>query len=343
CDTCHDTGKYKAESYIHYHKYLHHTTNPLWGAFLSLRNESTYCEDMLIRCLLEHFPQQTENLHIVKRPIKLGNNRPSAVLNNIHWMERAKFFSDILLYIDTHADSTTGNVVIRGLQNNHRCATIRQMIFSYFGEEFIKALAQTKAIIREGYTIVRGITLMTCGPAVRFHDSFAWLRALVDESLFDFVLAFGGSGTIGFLVTPTLLCFVENIYIYCLDPGTSLLCSFGKDQTTLDSTSIALIWAEYEVNGGVWVHKQGKVHSGNEWTKTKSRYTCSSCGHKMRDMKCPEWINAVGSGLNKRAEFPWPLSCQSWVSEMPSPCTSIMLIRSSLHRLSMHFQSEHHY
>ncbi|KAF8444462.1 hypothetical protein L210DRAFT_3394657 [Boletus edulis BED1] len=220
------------------------------------------------------------------------------------------------------------------------------MIFSYFGEEFIKALAQTKAIIREGYTIVRGITLMTCGPAVHFHDSFAWLRALVDESLFDFVLAFGGSGTIGFLITPALLCFVENVYIYCLDPGTSLLCSFGKDQTTLDSTSVALIWAEYEVNGGVRVRKQvhskvlalanpmrqpfsidfwrchncqqgmqylkfnsqGKVHSGNEWTKTKSRYTCSSYGHEMRDMKCPEWINAVGSGLNKRAEFPWPLT-----------------------------------
>ena len=56
-----------------------------------------------------------------------------------------------------------------------------QMIFGFFGEAFIKALAQTEALIREGYTIVRGIVLMSCGPAVRFHDSFARLRALVDE------------------------------------------------------------------------------------------------------------------------------------------------------------------
>lgn len=138
-------------------------------------------------------------LHIVKRPIKVGNNRPSAVLNDIRWLEKAKFFSDILLYIDTHADSTNGNVVIGGPQGNRKSATIHQvcpiswnysvacnpkplqMIFSYFGEAFIKALAQTEALIREGWTIVRGITLMSCGPVVRFHDSFARLRALVDE------------------------------------------------------------------------------------------------------------------------------------------------------------------
>lgn len=172
------------------------------------------------------------------------------------------------------------------------------------------------------------------------------LYSELNRSLFDFVLAFGGSGTIGFLVTPAFLRFVENVYIYCLDPWTSLLRSFGEDQTALDSTSVALIWAEYELVGGVRTRKQvhakvlalanpmrrpfgidfwqchncqqgmqylkfnsqGKLHSGNEWTKTKARYVCSSCGHEKRDMRCPEWIKAVGSGLNKRAEFPWPLT-----------------------------------
>ena len=175
---------------------------------------------------------------------------------------------------------------------------------------------------------------------------FCLYYCMLNRSMFDFVLAFGGSGTIGFLVAPALLRFVENIYIYCLDPWTSLLRSFGEDQTALDSTSVALIWAEYQLNGGVrtrrqvhakvlalanpmrrpfgidfWrchscqqsmqylkFNSQGKVYSGNEWTKTKMRYVCSSCGHEMRDMKCPEWIKGVGSGLNKRAEFPWPLT-----------------------------------
>ncbi|KAI9459596.1 hypothetical protein HD554DRAFT_2041823, partial [Boletus coccyginus] len=155
---------YKTESYIHHHTYLQHTENPLWAAFLSLGNESTYCEDMLTRCLLEHFSQERENqscvpeltalkLHILKRPIRTGNNRPSAVHNDIMWMEKAKWLSDVLLYIDTHAESTTGNLIVGGSRNNRKCATIHQLIFSYFGDPFIKALAETDALIGQGYTI----------------------------------------------------------------------------------------------------------------------------------------------------------------------------------------------
>lgn len=56
-----------------------------------------------------------------------------------------------------------------------------QLIFSYFGDTFMKALAETNNLIEQGYTIVRGITLMSCGPSVRFHESFARLRVLVEE------------------------------------------------------------------------------------------------------------------------------------------------------------------
>lgn len=63
--------------------------------------------------------------------------------------------------------------------------------------------------------------------------------------MFDFVLAFGGSDTIGFLITPALLCFIENIFIYWLNPWTSMLCSFGRGQNTLYSISVTLIWAEW--------------------------------------------------------------------------------------------------
>ena len=55
-------SQYKTESYIHHHTYLQHTENPLWAAFLSLGNGSAYCEDLLVRCLLEHFSQEKENV-----------------------------------------------------------------------------------------------------------------------------------------------------------------------------------------------------------------------------------------------------------------------------------------
>ncbi|KAI9574349.1 hypothetical protein HD554DRAFT_2010470 [Boletus coccyginus] len=208
---------------------------------------------------------------------------------------------------------------------------LSQLIFSYFGDSFIKTLAETDTLIGQSYTIVCSITLISCGPFVHFHKSLARLCVLVDEFIFNFILAFGNSSTIGFLVTPTLMQFIENIYIYCMDLWTSLLCSIGKDQTLLNSTSVVLIWAGFETVGSLcrckqvhvkvlalanplrcpfginfWrchecqlgmqylkFNSQETVHSGNEWTKTKVRYVCSGCGHQQRNIKCPQWIKAV--------------------------------------------------
>lgn len=171
-------------------------------------------------------------------------------------------------------------------------------------------------------------------------------HVLLFRSIFDFVLAFGGCSTVDSIVVPALVRFVENVYVYCMEPRTALLHSFGEDVHALDSTSVALIWAEYEViEEGRHRRKQvntkvfalanqlrrpwgidfwqchnchrpmqylrfnlcGKRYHGDQWIRNKVRYTCSACSHEERGIGCPEWIKGV-QGFKRLVEFPWPLT-----------------------------------
>lgn len=55
-----------------------------------------------------------------------------------------------------------------------------EVLFSYLGEPFVESLAEIDRKVEEGSVLTRGLTLLSCGPAVRNLDSFSKLRALVE-------------------------------------------------------------------------------------------------------------------------------------------------------------------
>lgn len=166
--------------------------------------------------------------------------------------------------------------------------------------------------------------------------------------MLDFVLAFGGQSTIDFLVVPALLRFVENIYVFRKDPWKALIDSFGENYSAIESTCVVLIWAEYDEVDGTRKHRHisakvlalanslsrpwgidlwmcakcqariqnlnfntcGTHHHGRKWLCTKARYECNSCGHAVRGIECPSWVEGVYGRIPHLVSYPWPLSIQ---------------------------------
>ncbi|KAG1720421.1 uncharacterized protein EDB91DRAFT_1064873 [Suillus paluster] len=92
---------------------------------------------------------------------------------------------------------------------------------------------------------IRGIVLCSCGSTGRVTSSVNRLKKLVEMDIFDFVLSFAGVYTVDSLVVPALGRFVENVYIYDMDPWTALVQSFGEDKHALNSTPVMLSFAQF--------------------------------------------------------------------------------------------------
>ncbi|KIJ57995.1 hypothetical protein HYDPIDRAFT_34599, partial [Hydnomerulius pinastri MD-312] len=182
---------YKVESYIQGKVFIERSDNPLWATFLTWVGYRGFGADV--------------------RSLQKGNNRPKAIAKDLQWLKDTEYKSDILLFIDTHSEVYTGNLQVEKINRQAICAPITDVIMSYLGQSFVEALAKTHEAVETGLKVVRGLTILTCGPTVRITESFARLKALVTESLFDFVLAFAGQSTMDYLVTMPLARFVENV------------------------------------------------------------------------------------------------------------------------------------
>lgn len=66
------------------------------------------------------------------------------------------------------------------------------------------------------------------------------------RDIFDFVFCFAGVSTVDALVVPSLSRFVENVFVYDMNPWEALEQSFGEDRRSLNSSPVMLSFATYK-------------------------------------------------------------------------------------------------
>ncbi|KAG1879693.1 hypothetical protein C8R48DRAFT_589568, partial [Suillus tomentosus] len=94
----------------------------------------------------------------------------------------------------------------------------------------------------------RGLVVCSCGSTGRIPRSAQLLRRMVEEDIFDFVLAFAGVSTMDAVVVPALNRFVENVYVYDMKMWDALEESFGEDRHALNHSPVLLSFSDFQID-----------------------------------------------------------------------------------------------
>jgi hypothetical protein len=150
--------------------------------------------DILIRLL------RATQLRITTRKIRANNNRPDAVADDFRWVADQDNQCNILVFIDTHADTSTGNLVASGGANNSVSITPWEvllylellihmlilgrlkMLENYVGDHFRRASQAIRSLnaSRGDKPFMRGLVLCSCGPTGRVTNSVTLLKKMVE-------------------------------------------------------------------------------------------------------------------------------------------------------------------
>lgn len=68
-----------------------------------------------------------EQVRIVTRALKAGNNRPKAMEPAFDWMRTFKYQGNLLIFVNTHSDTETGNLVVSGNAENPESLPIHEV------------------------------------------------------------------------------------------------------------------------------------------------------------------------------------------------------------------------
>jgi hypothetical protein len=115
---------------------------------------------------------------------------------------------------------------------------------------------------------------------------------MTNRNIFDFVFSFAGVSTIDLIVVPALNRFIENVFVYNMNPWNALQRSFGEDKRALNSSPIMLCYAEYVTLADNTrrrvVHSRVLAYSnfkdGRPWGLDIYRCANSQCGAAAHDM-----------------------------------------------------------
>ncbi|KAG2062972.1 hypothetical protein BDR04DRAFT_1164401 [Suillus decipiens] len=143
------------------------------------------------------------------------------------------FPPNIFLVVDTHSDEFTGMLQHTGGQTSGTSTTITEILVAYLGEKFVQVMNKSSKIARSDETVKktingkqwsdltpcarggwRGLAMVSCGPAIRVSHHFEAVKALVENNFVDFVVAFGGSGTLPSMVSDAMRRFVVETGIF---------------------------------------------------------------------------------------------------------------------------------
>ncbi|KIK31875.1 hypothetical protein CY34DRAFT_19482 [Suillus luteus UH-Slu-Lm8-n1] len=255
CPQCHREAEtpmpYKISGYAVRQEFTFRNYNPLLAIFLSWSGfGQDYAGDIVRRTLQEQFRRVPSRLRIATRKLKANNNRPHAMSPDFEWLEGINYKGNVLIFIDTHSDTSTGNLVVSGNATNSNSLPVHELLQNYLGDNLRTAsqhIANINAKLGAG-PFVRGIIVSSCGSAGRVPESIARLKRLVEMNIFDFVFTFAGVYTVDSLVVPALSRFVENVYVYDMEIWDALQRSFGEDRRALNSSPVMLSFAEYHTS-----------------------------------------------------------------------------------------------
>ncbi|KAG2335983.1 hypothetical protein BDR05DRAFT_1006280 [Suillus weaverae] len=177
---------------------------------------------------------------------------------------KAGFPPNTFVIIDTHSDEYTGMLQHTGGHTGGTSTTVSEIMMAYLGNEFLSGMQAASTAARCDQTASktvsgkepwcnltarvrggwRGVFMVSCGPAIRVSHHFEEVKALVRNHFVDFVLAFGGSGTLPSMVATTVRTFLLEIGVFGRTDVWSALCdTLASSNDLLDYTTAVLVYA----------------------------------------------------------------------------------------------------
>ncbi|KAG1760558.1 hypothetical protein EV702DRAFT_985501, partial [Suillus placidus] len=291
CPQCYRAGSlpvpYKIRGYAVRQEYTHRNYFPLLGVFLSWSGFGReYASDIVRRTLQEQFHLVPSRLRIASRKLKGGNNRPNTVKPDFEWLGSLNYEGNILIFIDTHSDTVTGDLVVSGNATNPNSLPVHEVSCTIYAmTSRLKRLVEMSVTVRMAYM------------------SYA-------RDIFDFIFCFAGVSTVDSLVVPALSRFVENVFVYNMGIWAALERSFGEDKHALNSTPVMLSFAEFQNLPDNTRQRvvDTRQFFGTKWLQTKMKTTCMECKQTRRKIATPSWIHACGTENIGRCWYQWPLT-----------------------------------
>ncbi|KAG1868948.1 hypothetical protein DFJ58DRAFT_723355 [Suillus subalutaceus] len=220
---------------------------------------------------------------------------------------KAGFPSNTFLVVDTHLDEYTRMLQHTGGHAGSTNTTITEILLAYLGEDFVKSMKASSEAGRSDETVKktmngnaprcnltprarggwRGLFMVSCGPAIRVSHYFEAMKGLVDNDFVDFVLAFGGSGTLPSMVSNTVCSFIMDTRVFRRTDIWSAVCELmASSNEFLDYTTAVVVFAStVDKQRIVECHQIGKDNPGSCALDTSSSPVPPQVVH-LRCLKC---------------------------------------------------------
>ncbi|KAG2090479.1 uncharacterized protein F5147DRAFT_780287 [Suillus discolor] len=156
---------------------------------------------------------------------------------HFEWLRDIKYEGNLLLFINTHSDTESGNLVVSRNEGNPMTLPITELLDNYIDEQNLKPGVGP---------CIHGLVICSCGSTRRVMESAQLLKCMVERDIFDFMLAFTGISTMDAVVVPALNRSIENVYIYNIKIWDALEESFWEDRHTLNHLPVVLSFADIQ-------------------------------------------------------------------------------------------------
>ncbi|KAJ8581503.1 hypothetical protein M405DRAFT_847007 [Rhizopogon salebrosus TDB-379] len=177
--------------------------------------------------------------------------------------------ANTFVLLDTHSDELTGCLQHCGGLTNPAHTKVGELLTSYLGEKLMAGMSRCSKVAKQDDAIKfklsgaqpwceittksrgghRGVFLVTCGPAIRQPYHFDEVQKLVSNDIFDFVIGFGGAGTLPTMVASAVRGFLLQCAVYGSSDLWASMCSMlTSNNELLDHTTLVMVYA-VEVNG----------------------------------------------------------------------------------------------
>ncbi|KAG2029991.1 hypothetical protein BDR03DRAFT_1017652 [Suillus americanus] len=241
-------------------------------AIVNLNLESMKDDYLAKSVILEaenHFRSFEDNLFTSILHMRGGAQLSEAkkLAPGVEFMNRninAGFPPNTFLVVDTHLDEYTGMLQHTGGHTGGTNTTITEILMANLGEDFVTSMKASSDAARRDRTVKttvsgnmpwcdltpkarggwRGLFMVSCGPAIRVSHHFEAVKGLVRNNLVDFVLAFGGSGTLPSTVCNTVRSLVMDTGVFGRTDIWSAVCDLmSSSNDFLEYTTAVVVFA----------------------------------------------------------------------------------------------------
>ncbi|KAG2029993.1 hypothetical protein BDR03DRAFT_987384 [Suillus americanus] len=168
---------------------------------------------------------------------------------------KAGLLPNTFLILDTHSDKYTSMLQHTGGHTGGTSTTIIEILTAYLGNEFMQVLAESSQVARSDKTTIKTISGSEPWCDLSAHARGGWRGVLMPSfrsregfggniNAVDFVVGFGGSGTLPLMVASAVQSFVMEIGIFgCTDIWPAVCDMLTLSNDFLDYTTAVVVFA----------------------------------------------------------------------------------------------------